>query len=154
MAEPWLQATETEEGSTLVEQLTGHRPTYGAALGEVVQAIWDQDVVDAATLELCRLRIGQLLGAEPEPEPGRVDPALAAGLRRWPTDDRFDARLRTVLGYAEQILLDAQELSDTQAQQVIDTIGEDGFLVLTYACGVFETTQRAEMILGIERSTR
>ena len=149
MAEPWLTAT--GEGSTLVEQLSGPCPTYGAALDEVIRAIWDQDVLDAATLELCRLRIGQLLGAEPEPE--RVDPSLAAGLRHWSTDDRFDARLRAVLGYAEQILLDAQELSDAQAKEVIDTIGEDGFLVLTYACGVFETTQRAEMILGIRRSS-
>jgi len=31
---------------------------------------------------------------------------------------------------------------------VIDALGEPGFLVLTYACGVFETTQRAELVLG------
>ena len=126
------------------------RPTYAAALAEVVDAIWDQDVVDLPTLELCRLRIGQILGASPTAE--RVSDELAAALRQWPSDERFDDRLRTVLGYAEQLLFDAQEVTDAQARCVIDAIGEDGFLVLTYACGVFETTQRAEMVLDSNRS--
>jgi alkylhydroperoxidase family enzyme len=133
-------------GGSLLEQAASRRPAYGAALAEVLDAIWDQSVLDAPTLELCRLRIGQLLGGAPEAE--RVDRSLADALRHWPTDERFDARLRTVLGYAEQLLLDAQEVDDAHAQHVIDAIGEDGFLVLTYACGVFETTQRAEIILG------
>lgn len=136
------------EGATLLEQVASHRPAYAAALREVDDAIWDQEVVDGRTLELCRLRIGQLLGAAPVAR--RVDPALAAALPRWPSDHRFDARMRAVLGYAEQVLLDAQEVTDEQAQRVIDAIGEDGFLVLTYACGVFETTQRAELILRSE----
>ena len=128
------------------------RPTYAAALAEVVDAIWDQDVVDLPTLELCRLRIGQILGASPVAE--RVSDELAAALPQWPSDERFDDRLRTVLGYAEQLLFDAQEVTDAQARRVINAIGEDGFLVLTYACGVFETTQRAEMVLDSNRSAR
>jgi alkylhydroperoxidase family enzyme len=149
MAETWLPGAGS--GTTLLEQVAGHRPAYGAALSEVLAAIWDQSVLDTTTLELCRLRIGQLLGAAPEPE--RVDPALAAALQHWPTDARFDTRQRTILGYAEQVLLDAQGVDDGQAQEVIDVIGENGFLVLTYACGVFETTQRAEIILGTERKS-
>jgi len=150
MTEPWLPSTASMEGgATLLDQLTSHCPPYGAALVEVLDAIWAQDVIDTPTLELCRLRIGQLLGGAPEPV--RVDPSLASALRHWPTDDRFDHRLRTILGYAEQLLFDAQELGDEQVQLVIDVIGEEGFLVLTYACGVFETTQRAELVLGIGR---
>src|ERR1700733_14420289 len=149
MAQSWLPGTDS--GAPLLGQVASRRPTYGAALAEVLDAIWDQSVLDAATLELCRLRIGQLLGVSREPE--RVDPSLAAAVQYWPTDERFDARLRTVLGYAEQLLLDAQEVDDAQAQAVIDAIGEDAFLILTYACGVFETTQRAEIILTQARTT-
>jgi hypothetical protein len=46
------------------------------------------------------------------------------------------------------VLIDALDVTDAQAQEVVDAIGEDGFLVLTYACGLFETTQRAELILA------
>ncbi|HEX5585719.1 MAG TPA: hypothetical protein VFZ17_00285 [Acidimicrobiia bacterium] len=134
-----------------LDVVIARRPVYAAALHEVLDAIWSQDVVDATTLELCRLRIGQMLGATPTPE--RVDAALAAALPRWPTDDRFDARTRAALGYAEQVLLDAQGVTDDDAHTVIEALGEDGFLVLTYACGVFETTQRAELVLGGAGST-
>jgi alkylhydroperoxidase family enzyme len=145
MTGTWLPAAGGT--ATLLEQVSGHCPAYGAALDEVLDAIWDQDVIDAPTLALCRTRINQLLGGSAEPE--GVDPSLADGVRHWPTDGRFDERLRTILGYVEQLLLDAQELDDAQVKRVVDTIGEDGFLILTYACGVFETTQRAELILGI-----
>jgi alkylhydroperoxidase family enzyme len=148
----WFPGTNAE--APFLEQVASRRQAYGAALDEVLDALWDQNVLDAATLELCRLRIGQLLGAAPEPQPGRADPTLAADLAQWPTDPRFDRRLRTVLGYAEQVLLDAQEVTDAQADQVIEQIGEDGFLLLTYACGLFETTQRAEMILAQRGSSR
>jgi alkylhydroperoxidase family enzyme len=108
------------------------------------------------TLELCRLRIAQLIGGEeafayrtPEAVAG-LDETLVAVLSQWPTDARFDRRLRTCLGYAEQLLLDASGVSDDQAAEVVDAVGEGGFLVLTYACGLFETTQRAERLLGAD----
>jgi alkylhydroperoxidase family enzyme len=147
----WL---DLPDAPTLLEAAAALRPAYGAALDQVVAAVWEQEVIDVATLELCRIRIGQLLGAAPVAT--RVDPELAAALPRWPVDERFDARLRTVLGFAEQVLFDAQDVSDEQAREVIDVVGEDGLLVLTYACGIFETTQRAELILaagGDARST-
>lgn len=131
--------------------VVAQRPAYAAALGEVLDAIWDQHVVDATTLELCRLRIGQMLGATPVAH--RVDADTLAALSRWPSDDRFDARTRVALGYAEQVTLDAQGVTEEHAAAVIAALGEDGFLVLTYACGVFETTQRAELVLGGSRST-
>jgi alkylhydroperoxidase family enzyme len=145
---------ETSAGTPLLEQVASRLPAYGAALDEVFDALWDQSVLDARTLELCRLRIGQLLGSAPKPQVERVDPSLAAALSRWPTDPRFYRRLRTILGYAEQILFDAQQVTDAQANEVIEQIGEDGFLVLTYACGLFETTQRAELILAQGGSSR
>jgi hypothetical protein len=59
--------------------------------------------------------------------------------------------MRACLGYAEQLLIDAQEVSDGQAAEVVAAIGEGGFLVLTYACGLFETTQRARLLVGARR---
>ena len=133
-------------GATDLAAVVSRRPAYAAAYQEVLDAIWDQDIVDAMILELCRLRIAQMLGATPAPE--RVDADTLAALSRWATDERFDARTRVALGYAEQVLLDAEGVTDEHAAAVIDALGEPGFLVLTYACGVFETTQRAELVLG------
>ena len=136
------------------------RPEYGAALRAVETELWAQDVLDPVSLELCRLRIAQLLrcdGALAERTPAAVaaglDEGMVAALSRWATDDRFDARRRACLGYAEQLFIDAQGVTDEQAAAVIATIGEGGFLVLTYGCGLFETTQRARLVLGAGRQS-
>jgi alkylhydroperoxidase family enzyme len=134
------------------------RPRYAAALRDVEAALWSQSLVSPITLELCRLRIAALLGCEAalnhrtsEAVAARLDETLVASLPRWPTDPGFDSCLRACLGYTEQLLIDAQGVSDELANAVIDEIGEGGFLVLTYACGLFETTQRARLILGATR---
>jgi alkylhydroperoxidase family enzyme len=107
-----------------------HRPAYAAAYREVEAALWEQDVVGRDILELCQQRIGHLLGT-------------ATWDRRAMTSEE-----QTALDYAEQLLLDAQGVTDEQAAEVIKAFGEDGFLVLTYACGFFETTQRAQLLLA------
>jgi alkylhydroperoxidase family enzyme len=80
-----------------------------------------------------------------------LDEALVASLTRWTTDPGFDSRARACLEYAEELLIDAQGVQDEQARTAIAEIGEGGFLVLTYACGLFETTQRARLMLGTTR---
>ena len=152
----WLP--EAAEGESRFERVVNHRPRYAAALKAVESALWAQQALDPVTLELCRLRIAQLLGAQaalahrtPEAVAAGLDEETVSALSRWPDDDRFDARLRECLGYAEQLLLDAQGVTDEQAERVVSSIGEGGFLVLTYGCGVFETTQRARIVVGARR---
>jgi alkylhydroperoxidase family enzyme len=148
MRRSWVPTADGAVGGTLLEQVAAHRPDYAAALAEVRDALQEQDLVDAQTLELCRLRIGTLLGAAVVPE--GVAPELAEALPRYYDDPRFAGPPRIALGYAEQVLLDAAEVDDAQVQEVVGAFGEGGFLVLTYACGLFETTQRAELLLGQE----
>jgi len=138
----------------LFDDVIDARPKYAAALRDVEAALWSQSLVSQITLELCRLRIAALLGCEaalrhrtPEALTAGLDETVVASLPQWPTDPDFDSCLRACLGYTEQLLIDAQGVSDELASVVIDEIGEGGFLVLTYACGLFETTQRARLIL-------
>jgi alkylhydroperoxidase family enzyme len=144
----------------VLDRVVSLRPEYGAALGAIETELWAQDTIDPISLELCRLRIAQLLrcdAALAERTPAAVaaglDEAMVGSLPQWSTDDRFDTRRRICLGYAEQLLIDAQGVTDEHATKVIDTIGEGGFLVLTYACGLFETTQRARLVLGVGRTS-
>jgi alkylhydroperoxidase family enzyme len=140
------------EGRTLLDQVAGLRPGYAEALREVEAAVWAQDQVEPELLELCRLRIAQMIGAEEAATRATLavapDATLVAQLRQWPTAEGFSERQRVALAFAEQLVVDAQGVSDEQAAQVIAVLGDGGFLVLTYACGFFETTQRASLILG------
>jgi alkylhydroperoxidase family enzyme len=131
---------------------------YAAALRDIDDALRAQDLISPVVLEMCRLRIAQILGCAaalerrtPEATAAGLDETLVASLARWTAASGFDSRTRTCLEYAEQLLIDAQGVGDEQAQAVIAEIGEGGFLVLTYACGLFETTQRARLVLGTTR---
>ena len=126
------------DGDTTLDKVVNHRPAYADAMRDVEAAIWGQDVLDVAILELCRDRIDQLLGV-----PGAKVPPTA----------ELDERQRLCLSYAEQVLIDAQGVTDADAAAVVGAIGEGGFLVLTYACGFFETTQRARLLLAPGRAT-
>jgi alkylhydroperoxidase family enzyme len=144
--------------SASFDDVVGACPEYAAALRDIENAIWNQTLVSPMILELCRLRIAQILGCAvaleyrtPRALADRFDEALVDSLTSWPTSRCFDRRLRACLGYAEQLLMDAQEVSDELCSAVIDEVGEGGFLVLTYACGLFETTQRARLVLGAVR---
>jgi alkylhydroperoxidase family enzyme len=144
------------DGDTPLDRVLNHRPAYAEAMRDVETALWSQDVLAPAILELCRLRIAQLLGAADElarrtPGVEGLDESLVDTLAQWPTAPGFDERQRVCLGYAEQILIDAQGVSDDDAARVIGVVGEGGFLVLTYGCGFFETTQRAGLLLGTGR---
>jgi alkylhydroperoxidase family enzyme len=140
------------------EWIVSQRPRYAAALADIEAALWQQEALAPSLLEFCRLRIAQLLGCgaalvhrTPEAVAGGLNESLVSSLSRWPTDTRFSDQERVCLGYAEQLLIDAQGVSDKEADRVIDAIGQGGFLVLTYACGLFETTQRARLTIGAGR---
>jgi alkylhydroperoxidase family enzyme len=149
-------ATNSQEQS--FEWVIRQRPRYAAALADIEAALWQQDAIGPLLLELCRLRIAQLLGCEAalvhrtsEAVAAGLDENLVSSLSQWPTDARFSDQARACLGYAEQLLMDAQGVSDREADRVMDAVGQGGFLVLTYACGLFETTQRARLTIGATR---
>ncbi len=148
-----LVTDEAEPGS--FEWIVSQRPRYAAALADIETALWQQEAIAPLLLELCRLRIAQLLGCEaalvhrtPEAVADGLQEDVVRALAQWPTDARFSDQARACLGYAELLLIDAQSVSDEEADRVIDAVGQGGFLVLTYACGLFETTQRARLTLG------
>jgi alkylhydroperoxidase family enzyme len=149
---------ELAEGETILDRVVNHRPAYANAMRDVESALWNQEVLEPEILELCRLRIAQLLGSDDEggartPAAAALDESLVERLPQWPTAPGFTDRQRTCLGFAEQVLLDAQGVTDEQAVRVIDAVGEGGFLVLAYDCGFFETTQRAQLLLAAGRET-
>jgi alkylhydroperoxidase family enzyme len=152
VTDTWFPGTAGDpDAAGVLRRVAALRPAYAEALREIEAAGGSQDQVEPEVLELCRLRIAQMLDADPVPTRPPVaialDPLLVAQLRQWPTSDDYSERQRVALGFAEQLVLDAQGVSDEHAAQVIAALGEGGFLVLTYACGFFETTQRASIVL-------
>jgi alkylhydroperoxidase family enzyme len=105
--------------------------------------LWRQDHVPPRLLELCRLRLAQLLGASAELDAPRGierDPERIAALRSgsYHRSARFDAAEQAVLEFAEIYAQDPGALTDELADGVKRHFGEAGLVCLIEALGFIE----------------
>lgn len=150
----WLP--ESAPGATALERVLGLRPELCSDYTAFAALFWSQRPVDPLILELCRLRIAQLLACESELRV-RWEPARAAGLdeetiallARWPTAPAFGDAARACLAYAEQFVLDVHGITDEQAAVVRAHLGPAGLVALTEALALFEGFARFRLLLGV-----
>lgn len=130
-----------------------HHPQVFAAYAAYVDEVWSSDALPAGTLELCRVRIAHLLGADHEQRirigaevPGLED--KLAAIASWPDEPRFTATDRACLAFAEQFVLDTQALDDATAATVRAEVGDRGLITLALGVGLAEGMIRAAVSLG------
>src|SRR5262245_48142384 len=154
-AEPgWLP--EAAPGTMALDRVFGLCPDLYADYRAFLALFWTRDTVGPVVLELCRLRVAQLLRCEGELRL-RYRPARAAGLEeskiamleRWPTAPAFTDAERACLAYAEQFVLDAHGVTDAQAADVTARLGASGLVALTEALALFEGFARFRQVLGV-----
>src|SRR5262245_20219869 len=149
----WLPVAAS--GATALDRALGLRPDLCADYRAFVALFWERGPVGAVVLELCRLRVAQLLRCDGELrlryEPARtagLDEGKIAQLERWPTAPEFTAAERACLAYAEQFVLDAHGISDAQAAAVTSHLTPAGLVALTEALALFEGFARLRLVLG------
>jgi alkylhydroperoxidase family enzyme len=111
--------------------------------------------VDAVLLELCRLRIAQLLRAtgelrrrDPAARDAGLEDAKIAALTRYPESPLFDDRERACIGFAEQLAADAPGIKDDEIQVIRNHLGEAGYVAFVYALTLVEGRVRIALALG------
>ena len=142
-------------GSTasLIDVVLHDQPDVAGHLRDAHDAAWS--AVDPVLLELCRLRIAQLLGCDAEAG-SRTAVAVAAGLDEttigelpaWPTSPRFGVRERACLAFCEQFVIDVAGLDDALAAQVNEQLGDQGLVDFVSALLVVEQRQRLRLGWG------
>lgn len=130
--------------SAVIADVLRDHPDVVDALAAAHTAAWA--AADRRSLELCRLRVAQLVGCDAEAGVlvggSGVDGATAAELRNWPASDRFDDRDRAVLAWCEMFVIDVASLDDDTARAVAAHLGDAGLVDLTNAVLVIEQRQR------------
>ena len=130
-----------------------HHPEVFEAYAAYVDEVWSSDDLPPGTMELCRVRIVQLLGAARE-QAVRLGPAVdgledkLSNLAAWPSDPRFTSCDRACLAFAEQFVLDTQALDDSTAEAVRAEVGDAGLVTLSLGVGLAEGMVRAAVVLG------
>ena len=117
------------------------------------QCIWQQPYVPQTILELCRLRIAQILSSELDLSVryGPTIPGLAEEkinqLSCYYQSGEFSELERACIEVAECFVLDPAAISDEMASLVITHIGDAGYVALLEACGVFDGFTRFRLAL-------
>ena len=144
-------------GDSDFERVFALRPELFEAWREFASLFWTRGLVDPVVLELCRLRVAQMLGAA-QPLALRTDEARRAGLDEariakldaWWTSDAFDDVERACLRFSEQFVLDPKEIADADADAVVAALGDAGMVAFVEALALFDGFARFCRFFDVE----
>jgi alkylhydroperoxidase family enzyme len=155
-----------EQASGLGTDATGFdrafrlRPDLYGPFREFYAVFWRDRLVDPVVLELCRLRVAQLLGCASELHV-RYDPAVRAGLTeemvdelaRWPTSEHFTDARRAALAFAEQFVIDPQGIKGAVRDELRAHFALPEVVAITEALALFDGFIRFRLVLGVDGPT-
>jgi alkylhydroperoxidase family enzyme len=153
----WLPLPAASADRDPFERVFALRPNLFQAWRDFAALFWTRRLVDPVVLELCRLRVAQLLGAG-YPQSVRTPQAQAAGLEEgriaalsdWWNSGQFSGAERACLRFAEQFVLDAKGISDADAAAVVSALGGPGTVALVEALAIFDGFSRFCCALEVE----
>jgi len=138
-----------------------YHPRLGLAVSRYVALL--SAFMPPALVELCRLRIAQIVRGSDTPSISASEAQTAgisqdqlAELATWFTSDRFDASERACLQLAEYFCYSAQSVSDEIVAEVSAHLTAEQLLALTNAIWVSDSSQRLYNFLesvGITETT-
>lgn len=136
------------------EGVFGQRPDLYEPYRAFADLFWQRRLVDPVVLELCRLRVAQLLGCESE-QAVRHRVALDAGLTEqhverlsdWPTAAGFTEAQRAALAFAEQFVIDSHGIDQAMRDGLEEHFTLPEVVALTEALVVFDGFTRFRLLL-------
>lgn len=137
MTAGWLQ------GAATFDDALALRPALRDDLRRFEALLW-QSGVDRDVLDLCRLRVAQLLGCDAVLRETTRD---LDALTRWPTE--YDARTRACLAFAERFVMDPRAITDDDAAAVSAHLGAPGLVAFAEALAIFDGLTRARLVLDV-----
>ena len=142
-------------GHTGLAQVFGLRPDLYDAFRAFYAVFWTRPLLDPVVLELCRLRVAQLVGCATEVhvryrvarDAGLTETQIAA-LARWPDEPTFTDAQRAALAYAEQFVLDPHGVTDAQHRELLEHFSAAQLVELTAGLALFLGFSKIAVALG------
>ena len=150
----WLPESAT--GTTPLARAFGLRPDLFAACGDFAGLFWEKRLVEPTLLELCRVRVGQMIGTElpafcdaMRDARAAVPAAKLADVAAWWNSAAFSDTERACLRFAEQFVLDAKGIGDKDAAAVIAALGDAGTVAFVEALALLDGFSRFARFLEL-----
>jgi alkylhydroperoxidase family enzyme len=150
----WLQ--QTAEGDTPLDTVYGLVPGAYDRYRELAAHLWQPGLIDPVVLEVCRLRVAQIVRCDrelalrtPQATAAGLDDEKVAQLSQWPSSPLFSAAERAALGFAEIYVIDPGAVTDAQCASVTEHFTSSEVAVLTTAIAVFDAMARFQVALAV-----
>ena len=151
------RVTNLAPGPTELDQVWGLRDDYYKLFMEDYNKSIGRG--DPVLIELCRLRIAQLVESRfdlalrysPAVRAGLTDDKTAA-LPRYPTSEEFTERERICLEFTEQFVIQSSAISDEDVARVMTVLTPEEFIYLCKALSVMDQFARASSAFRLEPS--
>jgi len=148
------RVTNLAEGATELDRVWNLREKYFAVfIDDYIQSL---QRVDPVLVELCRVRIAQMVESEFD-QSLRYLPARAAGLTEdkiqavtlYPTSPHFSPRERMAVEFTEQWVMQSSAISDDDCERLQQHLSVDEFISFVKALGVMDQFCRANSAFQI-----
>jgi alkylhydroperoxidase family enzyme len=128
--------------------ILGTLPAIAADFDALYESLWNQSHIPPPVLEICRLRLAQLHRAPTEIQhcESELSTHRRDNLTRWATDGSFSSAERVCLAFTEVYAMDANELTDEQAEAVKVHYGDSGLVLLVEALGILDGMTRLSLL--------
>ena len=139
---PWIN--NSSDRNTMLSAL----PAMAEKFSVLYESLFQQTHIASSTLEVCRLRLAQLHRSEVEWQREDVDIKIEQRrqLADWANSESFSAAERACLEFTEMYAMDAQSISDGQAEAVKLHYGDAGLVALVEALGIFDGMTRLSLL--------
>ena len=137
------------DGDTPFDRVFGLVPQARDTYRELDAALLDPAYGDPALVALCRLRVDQLVGAEPEQDDDVLPADKAAAIRAWPTSPLFTELDRAALNFAEKYVMDASSVDDADCAALREHLSDPDVTTLVIAVAMEDAMARARVALGV-----
>ena len=128
------------------DAVLGLKPDVYEALRKTLTLAWQ--ITDSHLLDLCRLRLAQMVGARAEFD--SADQILLAQLEGWRSSSVFSERERAALSYAEQYQVDHRRITDEQKQELAHHLSQREVVNFVWALHMNDAYARLLSLLDIE----
>ncbi len=154
----WLAGHDDSTNTGGLERVLGLRPDLLKHYRAFYGALWDEAVLPARLLELCRLRIAGLNRCEAESAIAHADSGVtiveraSLGCRELP-NSVTDIE-RRVLELASKVPFEIHGVVDDEIAVLRDELGDDGVVALMIALPLFDMNCRLRLVLEIDPEAR
>jgi alkylhydroperoxidase family enzyme len=150
----WLP--ESAPGATPIERAFGLRPDLFSTCRDFAALFWQRQLVEPTLLELCRVRVGQMVGAElpalcdaMRDARAAVPAAKLAAVDAWSSSTAYSDTERACLRFAEQFVLDPKGIRDDDAAAVVAALGDPGTVAFVEALAILDGFSRFVRFLDL-----